>query len=161
MKFADKEKIFNLVKEHLNHDLTIAADEMQRVREVAISTDSKADEDDAGNVEASYLESAQSKRLAEIQQASQVLDHVQLRKFSKRDGVSVTALVQLQWDNRDFFYFILPQSGGLKVSYQDCEVRLATPQSPLGKELLGKKIGDSIEVGTPTSIRAYEVVGIL
>jgi transcription elongation GreA/GreB family factor len=161
MKYTDKEKIFNLVKESLHQDLTITADEMQRVREVAISTDSKADEDDAGNVEAAYLESAQSKRLAEIQQASQVLNNVHLRKFSKRDGVSVTALVQLQWDDRDFFYFILPQSGGLKVSYQDCEVRLVTPQSPLGKELLGKKIGDSIEVGTPNSVRAYEVVSVL
>ncbi|MEI8347420.1 MAG: GreA/GreB family elongation factor [Pseudomonadota bacterium] len=156
----NKSEIFQLVKKQMQDDLDVAVQELAHSREVATSTENKADEDDAGNLEASYLESAQSKRLLEIKNGLGILNGLKIREFKAKDLITVTALVKLTWDKKEFYYFILPESGGLKIDYRNKEIMLITPQSPLGRELLGKKIGETIEVGTPNSTREYEIKAV-
>jgi len=39
-------------------------------------------------------------------------------------------------------------------------VQVITPQSPLGRELLGKSVGDAVEVRVAGKVRSYEVADI-
>jgi transcription elongation GreA/GreB family factor len=56
-------------------------------------------------------------------------------------------------------YFFGPRAGGLEVSVDGTGVLVITPQSPLGRELLGKHVGDSVRLpgrGAPMEIVAIE-----
>jgi len=54
-----------------------------------------------------------------------------------------------------------------EISYQlvgefeaDIQARKISIQSPLGKALIGREVGDSVEVTTPNGVRYFEVVGV-
>jgi transcription elongation GreA/GreB family factor len=40
------------------------------------------------------------------------------------------------------------------------DVQVITPQSALGRELLGKMVGDVVEVKLQGKARSYEIVGV-
>ena len=42
----------------------------------------------------------------------------------------------------------------------DIEKRKISIQSPLGKALIGRETGDSVEVTTPNGVRYFEVVSV-
>ncbi len=54
-----------------------------------------------------------------------------------------------------------------EISYQlvgefeaDIQARKISIQSPLGKALIGREVGDSVEVTTPNGVRYFEVVAV-
>jgi transcription elongation factor GreA len=47
------------------------------------------------------------------------------------------------------------------VEEADVDKGLISTTSPIGRALLGKKVGDEVKVTTPAGIREYEVVGLV
>jgi hypothetical protein len=58
------------------------------------------------------------------------------------------------------FYFIAPVGGGLTLEVDGALVRVLTPSSPLGRALLGHKLGSDIEVRTPQGLREYSIAAL-
>ena len=54
--------------------------------------------------------------------------------------------------------FLGPAAGGLKVDFNNNEVVVITPDSPLGRDLLGKEVGDVIEIKVEGSLIEYELL---
>jgi hypothetical protein len=57
-------------------------------------------------------------------------------------------------------YFLGPRAGGLEVPEADGPVLLITPASPLGRQLLGRTLGDQIELpgkGSASRLRITRV----
>lgn len=56
--------------------------------------------------------------------------------------------------------FVGPDAGGLKVKNGGAECTVITPESPLGRALLGRVCDDEIQVDQGGSIRTYTVIAL-
>ena len=56
--------------------------------------------------------------------------------------------------------FLGPAAGGVKVVAGGCETIVITPQSPLGRSLLGRVAGDELTSGTGEAAKTYTIVTI-
>ncbi|MEK6580119.1 MAG: GreA/GreB family elongation factor, partial [Bdellovibrionota bacterium] len=58
------------------------------------------------------------------------------------------------------FYFVVPQGGGLITRVDGKAVQIITPLSPIGEALMGKRVGDLMDVETRSGDRQYKVISI-
>jgi transcription elongation GreA/GreB family factor len=65
--------------------------------------------------------------------------------------VGVTALVTLEDDETGArtHYFLVPRGGGERLEVDGAVIRSLTPVSPLGRRLMGRGIGDEVELERP------------
>lgn len=154
----DKAAVLDLIIGQLGADL--AALEAA----VALSHDTATHADCLGSskyetmgLEASYLAQGQGVRLLEIERALE-----QFRRISpgpESDRVGLSSLLSLIDEEGDCQWFwIAREAGGLKVGAGDDEVTVITPQSPLGRALMGHRPGDEIEVRLAGRQRSFELV---
>ena len=113
---------------------------------------------DTRALEASYLASAESKRVEELRLEIQILEEVDLESSRKLGEVSIGALVELLYQDQKRFYFLIPTAGGTLLKVQEEAVLVVSVFSPIGDALLGLKAGDSFEVETPKETRSYRVL---
>ena len=83
-----------------------------------------------------------------------------VRTYTHEDVIIPSALVELKFRESSAYYFVAPQGGGLVTRVEGRAVQVITPQSPLGEALLGKKVGDVIQVKLRSGSREYTVVSI-
>ena len=103
--------------------------------------------------------SGQANRAQEIAQTMDIYRQLSIRRFSSDDHVYLTALMVIESRpgvRRSLF--LGPAAGGLKVEFNGCEVVVITPESPLGRDLPGKEIGDVIEITVDGSSIEYELI---
>jgi transcription elongation GreA/GreB family factor len=107
-------------------------------------------------LEASYLAQGQANRASEIRRALEAFK--QLNGRPSADGtVRLGALVALEnEEGATKAVFIGPLEGGLKITLAGREVLVITPASPLGRELLGKSVGE----GVKSTGGEYEIIDV-
>ena len=116
------------------------------------------DKYDTRGLEASYLAHGQSKAAEEAAQAVAQFQALTLRDFAATEPISLGALVTLEGGAR---YFVGPRAGGTEIESGGSTVMVITPQSPLGRQLLGRHQGDAVTLelgGKRTSSRITTVV---
>ncbi|TGU74514.1 transcription elongation factor GreAB [Geomonas terrae] len=112
---------------------------------------------DTLSLEASYVAQGQANRAQEIKRALQAYRGLSLQPFDASAEIRLTALVTLEGDDGALkTVFIGPQEGGLKLLLDGEEVLVITPSSPMGRELIGKSLGDTVEIGSAS----YEIVDL-
>jgi transcription elongation GreA/GreB family factor len=127
--------------------------ELQAITTAALATHAEAtdeenkaeDKYDTRGLEASYLAHGQSKAAEEAAQAVAQFSALPARDFAAGEPISLGALVRLEGrgDNR---YFIGPRAGGTEIELGGEPVLVITPQSPLGRQLMGRKQGDRLQL---------------
>lgn len=110
---------------------------------------------DTRGLEQSYLARGQAQRVAELAAAVGQVSALALRRFTSADPIAVGAVVVLRGDDAQTI-FIAPHGGGTMLA----GVQVVTPQSPLGRAVLGKLAGDEIEVRLPGGTRSFEIVSV-
>jgi transcription elongation GreA/GreB family factor len=113
---------------------------------------------DTRGLEASYLARGQSKQAAELEAAIADFEKLNARPFAAGEPVAVGALVELETDGDQSFYFIGPRAGGTEVLHDKKEILVITPQSPLGEQLAGKKAGESLQLRFGGEMRAAKLL---
>ncbi|WP_136515344.1 GreA/GreB family elongation factor [Geomonas edaphica] len=112
---------------------------------------------DTLSLEASYVAQGQANRAQEVKLALQAYRGLSLQPFNALAEIRLTALVTLEGDDGALkTVFIGPQEGGLKLLLDGEEVLVITPSSPMGRELIGKSLGDTVEIGSAS----YEIVDL-
>ncbi len=101
---------------------------------------------DTRGLEASYLAHGQSRQAAEIEEAIEQFRGLTVRGFSVKDAIDLGALVELESNGAGTLYFIGPRSGGTEIEHGGKAVLVITPQSPLGRQLIGAKLGNRLEI---------------
>ena len=110
-------------------------------------------------LEASYLAQGQANRAQEITQAIELYQKLSVRHFTATDQVFLTAFMVIESSKgMRRSIFLGPAAGGLKFELNDAKVVVITPDSPLGKDLLGKEIGDVVEIMVDGSLLEYELI---
>jgi len=109
----------------------------------------------AENAEYQSARAEQEKNDARIAEIQYILQNVELIKAPRGDGkVVLGATVKLKNDGKTKEFQVVgtveadPLSG--KIS----------DESPLGQALLGKKVGDDVEIKTPAETSTYKIISI-
>lgn len=140
-------------------ELEVLENSAKSHRELATDQEFKAESKyDTRALEASYLASAEAKRVEELKLEIQILEEVDLEASKKLGEISIGALIELLHKNQKRFYFLIPTAGGTLVSVSDQAVLVVSVFSPIGDALLGLKAGEIFEVETPKETRIYEVL---
>ena len=101
---------------------------------------------DTRGLEAAYLSHGQSRHAAELEEAIEQFHTLPLREFGTGAAVDLCALVELERDGEITRYFIGPRAGGLEITHAGKTVLVITPQSPLGRQLIGAKAGEHLKI---------------
>lgn len=153
-KFAVRDQILA----QLRSDLATQTNAAHLARDEAISEESRAQNQyDTHSQEAAYLAEAQARIAAEINESISCYQALTLPELSAGAPISVGALVELVARGRSSWYFIGPRAGGIEVSSEGQTVLVLTPQSPLGRQLLGKTSGDTVQVAGRQRNEEYRI----
>ncbi len=156
----NKKKLLEEIIEILSLDIDNLSKAARVAHADATNEESKAENKyDTRGLEASYLAGAQAKMAFEAAQNLACYKNLELKEFSNKSRVSLTAIVELEAeDGSRSFYFIGPKSGGVEINHSGTKVFLITPSSPLGQKLIGREVGDSVKVAAAGVKKIYEVV---
>jgi transcription elongation GreA/GreB family factor len=155
----NKRAIIKKIIARLTAELEIYFRAANASRAEATHESSKAENKyDTRGLEASYLARGQSKQAAEIEAAIVEFEKLPVKKFGGDDPINLGALVELESDGGNLFYFIGPRAGGTEVVHDKKEILVITPQSPLGEQLMGKKSGDILQLKLDGETRAAKIL---
>lgn len=158
----DKALILAELRRLVHADLATVAASQQETQAGATHEESKPENDkDTRALESSYLARGLARRVGELQDAATHLDALQLRTFTGAAPIALSALVIVEDDDgKSRHYFLAPGGGGVKLHLEGVEVAIVTPQSPLGRALIGKREDDDVELQTPQGKREFLVVSV-
>jgi len=130
--------------------------------EAATHAEAKPENDkDTRALEASYLAAGQATRVAELENALKLLVGIELKDIGKATPICASAVITLEDDDgAHTLFFMSPHGGGVRLELDGKSVQVVTPQSPLGKALLGKLHGDVIELRGKSGLREMTIVDV-
>jgi transcription elongation GreA/GreB family factor len=147
---ADKEALLAVLRDRL-------AAEVEAMTRAALATHAEATDDenraedkyDTRGLEASYLAHGQSRAAGEAAEALAQFRALSPRVFNDGDPVGLGAVVTVESSGPPATYFIGPRAGGTEVVHAGVTILVVTPQSPLGRQLVGRRAGEQfpLEVG--------------
>jgi len=141
--------------------------ELTTIKAAALATHAEAtheenkaeDKYDTRGLEASYLAHGQSKAAEEAALAVSQFQAMTMRDFGPAEPVSLGALVVLEGGTTNH-YFIGPRAGGTEVEHAGRTVLVITPQSPLGRQLVGKLRGDVLQLDLAGRRSEFKVASV-
>ena len=113
---------------------------------------------DTRALEQSYLARGQAKRAEELRDSLAALRRLQVPDFGPNQPVSVGAMVTVEDGDRTVRFLVAPYGGGCRLA--SGSVQVATPRSPLGEALIGKRVGDVCEIWTGGRRRQLELIAV-
>jgi len=141
----------------LREELAAATRAHQASAAGATHEEAKPENDkDTRALEQSYLARGQAMRARDLEVACAEVEAMPLRAFEGAP-VALGALVVVNEDDRAQTFFLAPHGGGAKLS---SGVQVVTPQSPIGRALLGKRAGDACDVIVAGKARALEIESV-
>ena len=157
-----KEQLLQQIQALLAADFAVFTTAARTAHEAATHEECLPDNKyDTTALEASYIAQGQANRAQEIRSALESYRSLQLRRFDDDTPIRLTALVDLEDDDGNLKrVFLGPEAGGLKVTDGTAEIVVITPQSPLGRALIGKVTGDQLQTGTGATLKTFTIVGV-
>ncbi|RKX32198.1 MAG: transcription elongation factor GreAB [Verrucomicrobia bacterium] len=156
-----KTELIERILESLRKELTVIKEGARESYEVATHEESQPENRfDTHSLEASYLAAGQAKVVVEIEDAVMRCQNMELNAFEPDDPIGVGALVKLKSKRETTFYFLVPIAGGIEVKDGRKTILVITPQSPIGKLLVGHKAGEVVHLETTTLPKKFEIVSV-
>ena len=158
----DKSRIFRLIVDQIAQDQSTLFNAAKTAHEASIHEENIPDNKyDTLGLEASYVAQGQANRAQEIRLALDTYNQLTLQSFDEFSAIRLTALVTLRSkDGSMRTVFIGPLEGGLRIHVDTNEIMVITPGSPLGKNLIGKCVGDIVETGSGSSRKEIEIIEV-
>jgi transcription elongation GreA/GreB family factor len=156
---VNKQAVLDQIIAVLGHELTVLTRAASDAFAAATDPDSRAENKyDTRSLEASYVARGQAQRVAELQLALQSFQALSGQALPAGSPVVLGALVSLDSSGLTSHYLLAPQAGGTEVMVGSDEISVITPASLLGRKLLGRQVGDIIELrpGAKASVTAVQ-----
>lgn len=142
-----KSAVRDAIVAQLQSELDLQARAALDSRDEATSVENKAEgKYDMRSQEAAYLAEGQARLAAEIAESISLYRTLELPDFSKGRPVALGALVTLEAKSKRTIYFLGPRNGGLEITHDGSTYLVVSPSSPLGRQLLGRVVGDSVQL---------------
>lgn len=81
-----------------------------------------------------------------------------IRPFTASQPMALGALMVVQEGDEEHTFFLTPYGGGTRLAAG--KVQVVTPKSPLGRALLGRHVGDDVEVRLADRTRELSIVKV-
>lgn len=158
----EKQQLKEEILERLRADHAAAVKRAKDSADAATHEENRAEGDkDMRATEASYIARGQAGRANELEEAMVQMVSLELLSFGEDATIAISALVEVDTDGKRAHYFLVPSAGGLTLRVGKTQIRTVTPSSPLGRALLGLRVGDDAEIRTPEGVRVAEIVSIV
>ena len=153
----DKKLLFEKLKEAIEKNLQLALEAAKNTYDVATGPDSKAENKyDTRGLEASYLAGAQAQRVQDLRETLGLISNIKIKTFSRDSKIALTAVVEMSVGNRISCVLLLSKGGGQSVSFNGKQIQVVTPESPLGESLVGRSVGDELEINQ----KIFEIISV-
>ena len=158
----DKAALHSALIRQLEADLELQTRAAMTSREEAIDEESKPENKyDMHAQEAAYLAQGQAKLVAELRETLVHYQALELATFGPETPIEVGALVTLRApDGAERRYFVGPKAGGLEVVLGETVILVVTPASPLGRQLIGRRRGDSVLLPGKTGATSQQITDV-
>ncbi len=158
----NKTAVRDQILTQLRAELTLQTRAAQLSRDEAISEESRPENQyDMHSQEAAYLAEGQARLAAEIAESVTLYENLPLPAFAAGASIALGALVAVEAGGKRVWYFIGPRGGGTEAETDDGTVLVLTPTSPLGRELLGKRIGDAVRLPARVAGATHRIAAVL
>jgi len=163
----DKSNLRQALIDKMQADLDVLTRAANMAREEATDEQSRPKEEyETRAQEAAYLAESQAKLASELQDSVAFYKGVPMPDFSKTgQPADIAALIRLEATagrKHEVWYFLGSRNGGVEVTVDNIPVTLVTPQSPLGGQLQGARVGDTVQLQTgrdaPVPHRVAEIL---
>lgn len=150
-----KTALLKAILAELESELKLLTEAANTAKDEATNEESRAeDRYDMRSQSAAYLAAGQAKMAGEAADAIVAYRNLSPKVFASADPIAMGALVVLQAGNRRSVYFLGPARGGLEVEVDGAMVIVVTAGSPLGHQLLGRRVGDIVMLpGRPKPVQ--------
>lgn len=159
----DKFLLQQQVLERLSEDLVQAEQAVRAAHETAIHEENIAENKyDTLGLEASYLATGQARRVEAIRQAMADWRRFRPRPYDAIKGIQLGSLVSLvdAYDKQQQLFFG-PEGGSMKLTNGAHIVQVISNAAPLGRALLGKRVGDEVSLQIAQIRQQFEVLRVL
>jgi len=127
------------LEEELNHSIVASRD----AADYATNEEAKAESQwDTQGLEASYLAAGQANQ---ARLWAEALETVQLSRdmlLASKSEVTLGALITCEFDGVQEHFFMAPVAGGHVLPFDDTEITVITPQSPMAARIIGRRAGE-------------------
>lgn len=142
-------------------ELAAITEAAKNTYDIATHEENKAENKyDTRGLEASYLAGAQAIRVSEMKDVLIVFENFKIKDFTDKDAIANTALVEVNLNDKTSFVLIMPKGGGQTTHFQGASIQVITPDSPLGRMLIGKYVGDLVSFVAGEKKRDYEIMSL-
>jgi hypothetical protein len=141
----DKEQIVQAILERLRVDFETHQTTSKMTRAASNDTETKSEgKYDTRSTEENYLADGLAKKALAATQAAKAFQDLPFEVFSSTQPINLGALVELSFGDDRAWFFLGPAAGGIEIECAGKLVTVITAGSPLGNQILGKKVGDLI-----------------
>jgi hypothetical protein len=159
-KVPSKETLRAELVVHIEAELAAAVLAQKTTREGATHEQAKPENDkDTRALEQSYLARGQAKRVEELGADLHNVAGMQIRTFASEAPIALSAIIHITEDEQTRVLFMCPAGGGTALGNGAAIV--TTPDSPLGRALLGQTAGEVVEAVIAGKKRELEIVRVL
>jgi hypothetical protein len=161
MHLPGKDEVRDAVIAKMRDTLSQMAEAAEQTRAEATHEEAKPENDkDTRALEQSYLARGQAMRAEALLEEIQVLRFLPLTRVGPSDPIETGALVMLDSEDGERCLFLLPHGGGTEVRVGATPVLVVTPASPMGQAIVGRSVGDELELRVRGALREYEIVAV-
>lgn len=146
MPLPAKARVVEALRAELRAALEAMARSAESDREGATHAENRQEgSKDMRSTEQSYVARGKAMRAEELAEQLGRFEQASLRAYGDDDAIGPGALVRLSLeDEPDRVVLLAPVGGGTRLAVDGVAVVVVTPASPLGRGLLGRRVGDEL-----------------
>jgi transcription elongation GreA/GreB family factor len=157
----DKSALARSIIAQLEGDLALQTEAALGSRDEATNEESRAeDKYDMRSQSAAYLAAGQARLATEIAEAILAWKTLPLREFAPGEVIAAGALVTLEAKGLLASFLMGPLSGGLEATDGESSATVVTGSSPLGRQLVGRRAGDMVQIADRLGPVVHRVVSV-
>lgn len=160
----DKAQLIQQVEQHLRALLDASRRTAEESRDAAahIATEEEKRSDSRVVLEFGALAKGHERRSRQLQEELDALERVHPKTLSRRDPIQLGAIVEVEDDAEGRTFFLLPVAAGREITGPggDGVLTVITASSPMGRAMMGKRVGETIEVQAGPEPREWTITYI-
>ncbi len=150
----NKQEIVASLLDRLREEFETRSRASKATRQGGNDAESKAEgKYDTLAIEENYLADGLARQALAAAEAVAEIEKMPLRQFAEGDAIDPGALVEIEFPGAREWFFLASAGGGTEVAYGGTTVTVVTPESPLGSQLVGARVGDRTNATAARIIR--------
>lgn len=157
----DKQFLVEQLSNRLRESVSVARRASQAAAETARdgATPAEKREDARMSLEFSSLAKGQTARATRVATELHTLEIFRPAKLAPKSAIALGAVVEVEDGEQGRTFFLAPVGAGIELTGPggDGFLSVVTPVSPIGKAVIGRRVGDTVEVMVQDEAREWTI----